>query len=522
LGQALALYRNGDFPAAIGKFQEVLRGDAKSPDAYAWLARSYLRQKNVDLALETVNKGLAMNDCPRVRVALGEVYFRQGKIHEAEREWVQVVNAGYPEPRAFLGLYRVRNALAMFKQGKAMIDRAHDLSSSDPEITKEWIDTLQRPDRIKYLEAYLAGTNNDDTEERAGTQTYLDYLKARASEPGKKCHLVGDVRSTETNLVRLLMDPEHLRGYGLSVSVNGHKASLMLDTGASGILIDRGMAEKAGIPRMLATSIGGIGDQGRKSGYMGLASSIKIGDLEFQNCPVEVLEKRSVVGESGLIGADVFSDFLVELDFPKEKLRLSELPKRPDDPGKPAGLHTEEEEGQPDNDVGDAKVPVPGPGEKVAAPQSLRFQDGYIAPEMKSFTRVFRFGHMVLVPTTVGKVPGKLFLMDSGALGNQITPAAAREVTKVRGDDATTVTGLSGKVKKVYSADKAILQFGHLRQENQDLLTFNFDSLSHHVGTEISGTLGFVLLRFLDVKIDYRDNLVDFEYQDPFQDSRKK
>ena len=36
--------------------------------------------------------------------------------------------------------------------------------------------------------------------------------------------------------------------------------------------------------------------------------------------------------------------------------------------------------------------------------------------------------------------------------------------------------------------------------------------ISDHTGTEISGILGFTLLRLLDVKIDYRDGLVDFSY----------
>jgi hypothetical protein len=40
----------------------------------------------------------------------------------------------------------------------------------------------------------------------------------------------------------------------------------------------------------------------------------------------------------------------------------------------------------------------------------------------------------------------KLFLLDSGALQNQITPAAAREVTKVRGDPDMIVKGISGSV----------------------------------------------------------------------------
>jgi hypothetical protein len=74
------------------------------------------------------------------------------------------------------------------------------------------------------------------------------------------------------------------------------------------------------------------------------------------------------------------------------------------------------------------------------------------------------------------------------------------------------VKGISGSVKNVYSANKAVLQFGHLRQENQDMLSFDTTSISESNGTEVSGFLGFATLRFLDIKIDYRDALVDFSY----------
>jgi hypothetical protein len=67
-------------------------------------------------------------------------------------------------------------------------------------------------------------------------------------------------------------------------------------------------------------------------------------------------------------------------------------------------------------------------------------------------------------------------------------------------------------VKNVYSADKAVIQFGHMRQENQDLVAFDLTHLSHRNGTELSGMLSFAPVRFLDIKIDYRDGLVDFAY----------
>jgi tetratricopeptide (TPR) repeat protein len=511
LADALALYRKGNFTAALDKYQQLLQEVPKSPDAYAGFTRVYLKQGNVNLASVTATKGLELADSPRLHVALGEVYFRQGKIVEAEREWLNVINSGRLEARAFLGLARVRDALSMYKQGKLMIDKAHEIDPSDPDIENYWIETLTLSQRIHHLERYLDAADNG-VQDRADTQRYLDSLKARAREPRKSCRLVSNVTSTETYLERLLMDPTHLRGYGLAVNVNGRKTKLMLDTGATGILIDRGIAEKAGITRLQETRIGGIGDKGDKSGYVGLANSIKIGELEFQDCEVSVLEKRSVAGEEGLIGADVFESFLVNIDFPKEKLRLSELPKRPDDeagPAAPVSLRSEDSGRSADDDD---STTVSGAAKETASAIS-RFHDLYIAPDMKSYTRVYRFGHDLLVPTKVGNAPIKLFLIDTGSLENNITPAAAHEVTKVHGDSDTIVTGISGSVKKVYSADKAILQFGHLRQENQDLTAFDLTSISENAGTEISGILGFTTLHMLDLKIDYRDGLVDFNYK---------
>jgi tetratricopeptide (TPR) repeat protein len=510
LTDALALYRKGNFEEAIAKYQDILRDKPNSPDAYAGLVRTYLKKKDVQQAAEIANHALQAADSSPVRVALGEVYFRQGRIHDAEAEWVKVINSGHQDARAFFGIARVRWSIAMYKSGWTMINRAHTLDPSDPEIQQAWTQKLSRAERIKFLEEYLAGDNNEDAGTRVSMQHYLDYLKARAKDPRGACHLVSKVTSTETNLVRLLSDPQHLRGYGLAVSVNGHGSKLLLDTGAGGILISRSLAEKAGLTRLSEYEIRGIGDKGGKEGYTAVVDSLKIGELEFQGCTVRVLDQRSVIGEDGLIGSDVFSSFLVDIDFPNEKLRLTELPKRPEAADTKLALATDEDDS--DDESGGTSKPTTIDPQKDAKAMHPGPQDRYVAPEMKSYTSIYRFGHMLLVPTSIGQVPGKLFLIDSGALTNHITPAAAGEVTKVHGDSDTIIKGLSGNVKKVYSADKAILQFGHLRQENQDMVAFDFTRISDNIGTEISGTLGFTLLRFLDIKIDYRDGLVDFNY----------
>jgi TonB family protein len=510
LREAKEFYRKGDFDHAIQKYLQLLQERPNSGEVYAGLTRLYLKKKDVKQASDTITKGLQVADSPVVHVALGEVYFRQGKISAAELEWVNVIKSGQRDARAYLGLARVRWAISMYKTGWALIDEAHQLDPTDPEIRKIWVSKLSSAERIKYLEQYLAGDMNDDAETRAGMQHYLEYLKARAKDPRGACHLVSQTTTTETNLVRLMSDPTHLRGYGLSVLVNGEKSKLLLDTGASGILINRNLAERAGVTKLSDADISGIGDKGSRNGYTGLANSLKIGELEFHDCPVEVLEQRSVTGEDGLIGADVFDAFLVDIDFPREKLRLSDLPKRPDEAATKITLQTEREESNTPGESPAEKTATP-PVKSASSPHSGP-QDRYIAPEMKSYSQVYRFGHNLLVPTFIGATPVKLFLLDTGSTSNLISPSAASEVTKVHGDPNMTVRGLSGSVKKVYSADKAVIQFGHLRQENQDLLAFDLSNISNGIGTETSGILGFAMLSLLDIKIDYRDGLIDFSY----------
>ena len=177
--------------------------------------------------------------------------------------------------------------------------------------------------------ASLAGDNNWNADQRADVASYLQYLRERAKQKNGSCRLVSKVTRTQTPLVRLLIDPTHVRGYAISVVLNGHKNSLLLDTGASGIVVKRSIAEHAGISNISETKILGIGNKGSRNAYIGVADSIKVGELEFQNCPVEVMESRSVAEEDGLIGADVFENFLVDIDFPNEKLKLGELPETP-------------------------------------------------------------------------------------------------------------------------------------------------------------------------------------------------
>lgn len=484
---------NRRYDDALTKYKALVAQDGKSGEARAGLVRAYLGKGEIDLALETAAAAVAdLPDSLPAHTALGEVYFRQAKMSEAEHEFLRSINTPHPDARAYLDLTRLYDAYSMHASARKMLLQAYALAPEDPEIQRRWIGSRPRSEQIQWLEKRIADSGINDPELRSGLQARLELLKDREKHPGVHCRLAGKLSSTEADLKPLLIDTRHLHGFGLSVKLNGQSSKLLLDTGASGIFINKRLAAKAGIQPLVTTTYGGIGDKGDGTSYLGYADSIRIGELEFQNCLVEVSDKRSVLGDDGLIGADVFDDYLVTIDFIWQKLRLQELPRRPDGPDSAPTLASRQE------DEDESSSPVP--------------QDRYVAAEMKNWTKVFRFGHELLIPTRVGNTPPRLFLIDTGAMFNSISPAAAREVTKVRNDDFTTVTGVSGKVKKVYSADKAVLTFSHIQQENQDITTFDHSGMSANAGTEISGILGFATLRQLQLRIDYRDGLVDFVY----------
>ena len=125
-------------------------------------------------------------------------------------------------------------------------------------------------------------------------------------------------------------------GYSIPVLFNGStKANLQLDTGAHGILVHRKLIEKLKLEILSSSHISGIGDSGQQEGNVALAQSVRIGPLEFRNCPLAVSEKNLLPGRDGIIGLDAFERFLITLNLPNSKLELRPLPEIPgisDDP----------------------------------------------------------------------------------------------------------------------------------------------------------------------------------------------
>jgi tetratricopeptide (TPR) repeat protein len=482
------LFRTGKFAEAEGAYNAILQSNPKSTQAYIGLFRVLLRERRSADATNMLAKAAAMEpNSDAVRTAQGEMHFRQGGIQEAQADFTALVKAGTSEPRAYLGLARVYWAESLYQHAKLLFDMAHERDPDDPEIRKHWLFTLTGKELQEELKRYLASATNDEEDERDHLEAGLIEMNEDARGASEGCKMVSDVTGARIPMQRLMSGPDNLRGTGLKVQLNNVNSNLLLDSGSSGILVSRKIAQRAGIKPIAETDVHGIGDKGTVKSFVGVADTVKIGALEFHGCYVEVMDRNSVIEEEGLIGPDFFWHFLVNINFPDNRLELTPLP----------------------------PLPPPSPTEKALVekhPEIARFRDGVIPPEFKSFTRIYRFEHFLLIPTRINDLPPKLFLIDTGAFSDMISPDAAREVTKVRGDNDVQVKGLNGEVKKVFSADELTLRFSHFKQPAKNIVAFDTSRMSSSTDPEISGALGFAMLYQMQLMIDYRDGLVDFVY----------
>ena len=481
----------GKYAEAESLYREEIAKNPGDEEATAALVRVLLAEQRVDDAAITIQAALGRNpQSPSLLTALAGVQHRQGLPVEEEKTLnaAQVKGVCYaPVHLALANYYRFNSYYA---SALRQLTVAHQLDPYDPQIWRTWMQTLPRTQRIEELKKYLAD-HDGETDAVRGAKVELAMLQTQ-QESGTQCRLASSTTTADIPFTPIMYNAELVRAWGLEVAFNGQKSKLVIDTGASGLYINSALAKRAGLKPLTRTQVGGIGDNGPQGGYVTVADSITIGGLEFKNCLVQVSDRRNVVGDDGLIGMDVFSQFAVTLDFPWRKLTLGPLPPYPGTAAAPVGLSTE---GQ-----GQQSTPTSGP------------HDRYVSPEMKDWLSIYRSGHDLIIPGMVNGKEMGLFLIDTGAQQSSLTPRAASAVTKIHGDDESSIHGVAGAVKKIYYANDVAVRFGHLQQKHERMTVFDLGGVSQDVGTEISGMLGEDTLGVLVIHIDYRDGLMKFEY----------
>ena len=473
---ALKLYKDANYKAALPLLKTAVAADPKNAVLHAALLSSLTYEGMVDEAVDEAGADeAAFPQSPEVLTARGEFAYYMADLTTARTLFTAAVKLNENSARAALGLAHIFLAASYYRTARLLFLKAHQLDPDDALITKYWISYMPEDKRGPAAKEFAATHpwlfHNQEMHQdtRAKLDKALDKRKAFEPEGARS--------EVDLHLTSLRDSPIRFRGVGLEMTINGgHKLSLLLDTGASGILLTQKTIEKAGLDKLGEIEAYGIGDEGTKTGFLSVADACEIGPLKFKNCVFGALHGGRIGREAdfdGLIGADVFDDYLLYFDFQRRLLNLKPFPERP---------------------------------------KTAQGYDREIPADEKNFVPVIRWGNHLFVNTKMNGQASGLFLLDTGAALSSVDSTFARLSTKIYGDESIRVSGISGKVNKVFEADKAQLEFAGFRQNNLGMTVFDLNgNASDHVEFRMSGILGLPVLALFHLTIDYRNGLVHFD-----------
>jgi tetratricopeptide (TPR) repeat protein len=464
LAAARQLFRQGDFKGAAAAFRKMIEHDP-TPQAWAGLVQSLLKLDDVKSAAESSQKGLEeFPQAALVHASRGDVEFRRGLMSKAAEEYRTALKIDPSCARAWLGQGKLDAVMARRTRSKEEIAKAHELDPEDGDALYEWAIRQAYPANIAGLEKHLAEFRNDAETERH-ERDHLELLKALA---GRNVWILRpEVTRSELKIEPMLVGTQLTRrGFGMRVGFNGRAfATLLVDTGASGVTISRKFAEKIGARKLSDQEIEGVGRGGGVHAYTAWVDKVTIGDLEFHDCFVHVTP-QPIPETDGMIGTDIFQNFLVTLDFPGHKLRLEPLP------------------------------PAAASGDDPPA-------------QAQRLSQAIAFGHLLLLETRTSDKTSGLFVLDTGSNINTVSPELSKRIEQMRPFNFSG-QGMSGFANISSVAENVSLEFAQIRCRGQRLFTVDLHSISKDLGTELSGQIGFSALQEGSVVINYRDGLVGF------------
>lgn len=483
----------GQWANAESLYAARLSGTA-ALEGYAGVVRAQLAQNKLADALKTAQRAVAETPSSAASQALiGDVLLRSGKITEAGDAYNKAVSLDPCWARGQFGLGRLSDLTSHHATAARKMATAHTLAPGDAEITAAFLTTVPDAQRAAALRALLAShpvLAPDAVERLSDALAILDQHKT--------CTVTQPFASAKLELTPLMFDGVYERSWGLKVRLNDADTPLLeLDSSVSGIVLNPRDAQRAGIHPLSSAPAPPA------TAYTAVADRVQIGTLEYHNCPVRVVPENALASSNSLIGTDFFRDHLIHIDYVAKLLALDPFPARPD--STPGG---------------------------VSAPT-----DPYVAPEEKDWSPVYVAGSNILVPTMINKKGPFSFLLDTGTNRTVLAPDVADRVVGSKRDLTLNLTGTSGAIVKVVPRDGGpetdrtnvrgadgtlipvttpakvpMYRFTVNEFTDPAAISFDLSPKSSNTGVEVSGLLGFYVLKNYFLDINYRDGLVQIRY----------
>jgi len=372
---------------------------------------------------------------------------RESKFVEAEAAYSQAVALDHTNVQGHLGLGRIATLRSEKRQAAKHFSTAYQIDPHNPDVILAFAGVMEnREARLTLLRNFLALARDHrvqavrqklQVEEQIGNRT-----ASVLSSPYEPYRI--PLFSSRTGLL-------------LHAKINGgRELKLIVDTGASGVVLNASSARGMNLELLAQTALAGFGSGPMAQARLALAASFESGEFQLANLLLEISQMELTVDADGVVGLDLFENFLIRVDARARVLALTPFADEP---------------------------PL------AACPDCVP---------------TYRLGHLLLVHGKVNGASDGYFILDSGApcslVSRKLFPRESGRSSEASGVQGTQDLGIPSTPVSIELGGKHFFDF--------EYATLDTDEISSRNGAEISGAIGLSMLRNVALTIDYRDGWV--------------
>jgi len=382
---------------------------------------------------------------------LGDQFYWDGRFGEAQVAYERALALDDRSLAANLGLGRIADLRSDADQARAHYSKAFQTNPTHPEAVLAFASVVTGVARQTLLGNFLTlnrHSTNDDRNSDAVARLAIERKLA-----GRAVGSVADPHQTYRLALSELRSNNLPSGLLLSARINGGKLlSLQLDSGAQGMVLNPEAGRAAGLEILAGAAMFGFGSEQPLLGNVALAASVEFGTLKIANILAQVSDAKLVPYADGLIGLDVFKDFIIHLNARSRRLDLEPF--------------------ESSEACGDC-------------------------------SQAYRLDNLLLLQAKInGQAEGN-FILDTGSAISLIS-----HVMLAGSGRTTRLEGAQGQQEVVRGSTPVSFRVGSQRFLTFDYGTLDTGRISARYRTSIAGVMGYALLREINLMVDFRRGLV--------------
>jgi tetratricopeptide (TPR) repeat protein len=482
-----------DFAAANTFFQSQTAGTAATEDDWAGRVHAEIELNKFADALTSAKQAVALfPKSPLALAALGDAEYRAADFDNAEKDYTRAIALDACSPEAHLGAGRILLLYSQYGSAIRQLALAHRLAPANDAISEALFEQLPSGMRAQGLGNLLKSSQGLS----AAHHQRLEQEAALAAMHADS-RLTEIVRPTAIDLLPLYVDGKLIRDYGLKIKTPGGSLAIDLDSTAEGILLTKKDAARLGVVPAIAAET--------TPPYLGYVDSLQVGPVHFGRTAVKVVSD-AVLAKDGysVISLGFFHDALIHIDWNAKQMTLT---------------------------------PYAGPSQ---SPDAL--QTNATAPDSEhTWARVLVDRQRMLMLTLLENKPAGYFVADTSFMLDTVSNAIAQNKHRQKDNtlhlygidgplvrlyvkaggansDVTDFSDETGREEPVRFIDEQVnLRYGGIAHVVPTLWNFDLEPMSHALGIEVSGLIGFRVLQQYYLDFDYRNGYVHMLYDANFE-----